>query len=829
MSEQMDSAKWADDTFHKVISILKQNGLYRASPKFFILYAHENDKLQIEANKKLVTDYISWFKELLFNVNSDKSPHGYQPANSLADEGRSITGASTDIIHNQLCLLPQGWHGGNVDYILVFYSELLAQYMHDEREFKSKHNGQTYSEALFNECVRYDPMVQDSWEQVCEAIRQVQKAYRLEMGDKFHHAMTEMALLGFRNSRGIQSAIPILLFDDENGPTQRKWQSSHLRMADTVIRLQYRPGEEHRLFFKILKEFETLKDAVQILDELEKCYEESVNLLQTERMTSEEYCTKRESKISGTLKNLNDAGYLWKIERPITLGSIREILNLHSRIDHASIKRISGQKLPVNLSDISLAVAKCPGSSDKHKAKRKTEPSEKRRLVLLHGLFDEIKLGHDKIRPKRVLIQGRPGIGKTTLSRIAMYEYSWNHELQKRFDLVVRIPVRKLEQLDHLTQVLYDEYFQVTARGDEFAKQLSEIILDKCRLSAKLLIILDGLDEARQWSEEKLEKLMNRHVIMITSRSYETGLSSIDLHLEALGLTMASIEAYVRNTEIIPSHIGKDILAFIQHKPYIKEMLRVPILLDILCYSWDEFRRHNTPSNATQGGEGHDLPTMTYLYQAIVRTLWRRDIPQLDKRDHGERVTLDIVNAVRDVSRLERVVCAESNLLGEIGINMMKSDRVEFGDDTISEAIQRSETKGMLLPLSLERNISKLSFIHLDDRGQQHQFRFVHRTFQEYFAAQWLTEHREHLKEYLREHKYNRRFENVWRFVAGMLQAKKKEEHLLDFFSGIEEEPRDLLGPRHQRLIMRCLSEMSSEQKTPFNLLRSNLEGRLYE
>lgn len=64
-------------------------------------------------------------------------------------------------------------------------------------------------------------------------------------------------------------------------------------------------------------------------------------------------------------------------------------------------------------------------------------------------------------------------------------------------------------------------------------------------------------------------------------------------------------------------------------------------------------------------------------------------------------------------------------------------------------------------------------------------------------------------------------YDIVWRFTAGLLDAEGEEE-TLRFFQTIEEEPLDLLGPTHQRLVMHCLSEVST--KMP---LRKDLEEKL--
>ncbi len=43
----------------------------------------------------------------------------------------------------------------------------------------------------------------------------------------------------------------------------------------------------------------------------------------------------------------------------------------------------------------------------------------------------------------------------------------------------------------------------------------------------------------------------------------------------------------------------------------------------------------------------------------------------------------------------------------------------------------------------------------------------------------------------------------------------------------IENEPRDLIGPVHQRLVMHCLSEVASQENLKFNRLRQSLECKL--
>ncbi|KAH7108947.1 hypothetical protein EDB81DRAFT_673131, partial [Dactylonectria macrodidyma] len=72
---------------------------------------------------------------------------------------------------------------------------------------------------------------------------------------------------------------------------------------------------------------------------------------------------------------------------------------------------------------------------------------------------------------------------------------------------------------------------------------------------------------------------------------------------------------------------------------------------------------------------------------------------------------------------------------------------------------------------------------------------------------------------FLQTHKYTARYDILWRFVAGLLDADGQAG---PFIHMIDEEPLDLLGPTHQRLVMHCLSEVSSDLP-----IRGDLEQRL--
>jgi hypothetical protein len=76
---------------------------------------------------------------------------------------------------------------------------------------------------------------------------------------------------------------------------------------------------------------------------------------------------------------------------------------------------------------------------------------------------------------------------------------------------------------------------------------------------------------------------------------------------------------------------------------------------------------------------------------------------------------------------------------------------------------------------------------------------------------------------FLQKHKYDARYDIMWRFVAGLLDGHG-EDDIMGFFKKIKSDPIDLLGPTHQRLIMHCLDEAVYLPSGPF---RADMEHQL--
>ncbi|KAH7370292.1 armadillo-type protein [Rhexocercosporidium sp. MPI-PUGE-AT-0058] len=556
-------------------------------------------------------------------------------------------------------------------------------------------------------------------------------------------------------------------------------------------------------------------------------------------------------------------------EKALQMNPDAWIRNKHYTPDKLEIKRLSGDLLSMEHCYINLAIVEQPGryvavapsgrppktgdtpqsSPFSLHARLKIETPSKDIQVALSAIFNERKTSDDRtITPRRILVRGRAGVGKTTLCKKMVYDFirgTW----KDLFDRVLWVPLRRLKSWNTreytLTGLFHHEYFTESGKGEILASELRHTI--DCTTGAKTLFILDGLDEVtgELHSGDNLRRLLgellNQPNVIITSRPSGTiprNLKPLDLELETIGFYPSQVKEYIEkafadpDTKIRDSRMVGKIQSFLQDRLVMQNLVRIPVQLDALCYTWDE------------ASDSEPIPeTMTAVYQAIEHQLWKKDVRRLEKKSNGELVTrCHIENS--GPSQIDGLVKTEIDFLEALSFTGLHGDVIDF------EA--RLITKYFKLPATflLDKALPRLSFLRTSDplaaKHSNRNFHFLHLTFQEYFAARYFVRRWEdgHILEwlefktrkfrqsdpvnYLRKHKYNARYDIFWRFVAGLLQAKGSDDQLWLFFHTIEENPRDLLGPVHQRLVMHCLSEVAPSQETPkFSQLREDLEGQL--
>ncbi|KAH8802907.1 nucleoside phosphorylase domain-containing protein [Xylogone sp. PMI_703] len=233
------------------------------------------------------------------------------------------------------------------------------------------------------------------------------------------------------------------------------------------------------------------------------------------------------------------------------------------------IRRISGELLPIDSCYINLAIVEQDHPTHANMlreslpfsifARLKVEAINKDKQVRLPELFEpREQQDRPNIIPKRILIRGRAGVGKTTLCKKIVYDYLHHGLWHQLFDLLLWVPLRRLKRKllgkYTFTDVFNDLYFSELEDGMDSARDLWGRVNDPTKKN-KTLFVLDGLDEVfQEWDPETpmnniLLYLLNYPQVIITSRPYGINpghLQSFDLELETIGFDEDQTEAYIR-------------------------------------------------------------------------------------------------------------------------------------------------------------------------------------------------------------------------------------------------------------------------------------------
>ena len=249
----------------------------------------------------------------------------------------------------------------------------------------------------------------------------------------------------------------------------------------------------------------------------------------------------------------------------------------------------------------------------------------------LHGLSEEIL--HEKApialdhilkpredgRPVRcVLVEGAPGIGKSTLAWEVCHKWE-ELESVKQYELVVLVRLRekKAQEARCLGDLLPCD---ATTNMKELLAAIGE--------GEGMLIVCDGFDELpREQRQEgsvyiKLLKgmLLAEATIIVTSRpSVSADLWSlcqhnIDRHLEVIGFTREDIKRFAES--VFSGDILAGFLSYITSNLPIYGMMYIPLNAVFVALIYQDSYDTDTPFPTT----------MTQLFDALTRGLIRRDL-----------------------------------------------------------------------------------------------------------------------------------------------------------------------------------------------------------
>ena len=402
------------------------------------------------------------------------------------------------------------------------------------------------------------------------------------------------------------------------------------------------------------------------------------------------------------------------------------------------------------------------------------------------------------VKNKKVLIVGRPGIGKTLFSTKLLRDWAFNYRLfnaELHLDFAFLLKFREFNSDEKLSllelfsraEFLPDELFEFSQSKRGLSDKVWSHIVKN---PGKLLILFDGFDEfsdissfrANQPVSSSTEQpmplsalfyniveghLLRGATVLTTTRP--TAVSDLTAFpfqstFEILGFASEQVKEYVDNftKNAANKDTGKKIWEHISTNMNIFSLCYVPVNLFIVCSCLLEVLNFENIST------GVGLPTkLTHIYRMATKLFFFRHNEQY--RDKGLRR--------EDIESKDWP--PEFKPLAKIAFDGIRERKLIFSTNEVSKDVAQSAL-----------------FHRLPDRKtapfkHEAQFCFIHLTMQEFLAAKHIvdTMKEAELRSFVADHINKGEWQMVMQFVAGLLGDGDKPS--VDIFTELLPETAD--------------------------------------
>ena len=335
--------------------------------------------------------------------------------------------------------------------------------------------------------------------------------------------------------------------------------------------------------------------------------------------------------------------------------------------------------------------------------------------VNVFDIFNVPDIGEDVM----TIVEGSPGIGKTTFCLKLAYDWAHGNIPSKcsfpKFEFVFLLKCRDID--GDLMEAISEQL--LPRKMEKSVENLLHLMKDIHNQERLILIILDGLDELPEKSRHHVDELLHRRILpfcyVLATTRQERGIEVrksvvFDIHLEIKGYTESDAIAYVRRHfgTIDQSPKGERLIEEMEQNTFLHALRSNPLNLLLLCVVYEDYDG-NLPTSRTE------------LYQVIVQCLLRRYCAKHNLAVPEDNNTLQ--------KRFEEDILA----LGELAWACLRNDRQSFREGELAE--REVENQNLVARkiglLYKEESLKRIS--------PQHEYWFLHKTFQEYLAAAFIT------------------------------------------------------------------------------------------
>ncbi|XP_078692884.1 uncharacterized protein LOC144922733 [Branchiostoma floridae x Branchiostoma belcheri] len=304
-------------------------------------------------------------------------------------------------------------------------------------------------------------------------------------------------------------------------------------------------------------------------------------------------------------------------------------------------------------------------------------------------------------KPKRIRIEGPPGIGKSIQCRKLACD--WSSDSFQQFDFAFLLQMRYFS--GDVKDAIFD---QLLPEDTDIDREALWSYIRQATIQPKVLFILDGLDElkpqVRQTSDViKLiqQRVLTDATVVITSRPHEctADLKGCPLHCNIRGFTKANSQEYIHKYFKGRPEFANSLCVRMARDTKLLELATNPLNTMLLCILWED-------------NDGSLPSTMTELFSNLVLCIVKRYCGKNDIAITGTTIPDSVYDQLKEMGRVawEGLLCNEVNF-----------DEADF----------KSRDLLRIGFLTRDRGASRIdgSFV----------WSFLHKTFQEYFAAVCLS------------------------------------------------------------------------------------------
>ena len=213
-----------------------------------------------------------------------------------------------------------------------------------------------------------------------------------------------------------------------------------------------------------------------------------------------------------------------------------------------------------------------------------------------------------------LLVEGRPGSGKTTLMHKVTRDWAIKRNVLLGAEIVVLVPLRLFFGEDVTLSSIFEKYIDSDSQRNKFIESAKE------RNGEGICFIIDGLDEYELNNDRStlVYKLIHKHVlrlamVIVASRPVGTATvrneASVYKRIEVLGFKNKQIMKYVKSYYNDSKDIGSGLIKYLKSHINVLRMCYLPVHAAMICFLYGK-RRDNIPQTETRIYETFTILTL---------------------------------------------------------------------------------------------------------------------------------------------------------------------------------------------------------------------------